>query len=85
MVGVYPPGYESFPLGAAMNRNLTIKAGNCNHRRYVPGLLSRIAAGAADPTTIITRQEPMPSVIDAYEAFDRREPGWTKVALEVAR
>jgi threonine dehydrogenase-like Zn-dependent dehydrogenase len=84
IVGVYPPGYESFPLGAAMNRNLTIKAGNCNHRRYVPGLLSRIASGGADPTTIITQQEPMPSVIEAYEAFDRREPGWTKVALEVA-
>jgi threonine dehydrogenase-like Zn-dependent dehydrogenase len=84
IVGVYPPAYESFPLGVAMNRNLTIKAGNCNHRRYVPGLLSRIASGGADPTTIITQQEPMPSVIDAYEAFDRREPGWTKVALEVA-
>lgn len=24
----------------------------------------------------------MPSVLDAYDAFDRREPGWTKVALE---
>jgi threonine dehydrogenase-like Zn-dependent dehydrogenase len=84
IVGVYPPAYESFPLGAAMNRNLTIQAGNCNHRRYVPGLLSRIASGAADPTTIITQQEPMPSAIEAYEAFDRREPGWTKVALEVA-
>jgi threonine dehydrogenase-like Zn-dependent dehydrogenase len=83
IIGVYPPTYEAFPLGTAMNRNLTIKAGNCNHRRYVPGLLSRIAAGGADPTTIITQQEPLPSVIDAYEAFDRREPGWTKVALEL--
>jgi threonine dehydrogenase-like Zn-dependent dehydrogenase len=82
IIGVYPPAYESFPLGTAMNRNLTIQAGNCNHRRYAPGLLSRIAAGAADPTTIVTQQEPMPLVIDAYEAFDRREPGWTKVVLE---
>jgi threonine dehydrogenase-like Zn-dependent dehydrogenase len=84
IVGVYPPTYEAFPLGAAMNANLTIQAGNCNHRKYVPGLLSRIAAGTADPTTIITQQEPMPSVMDAYEAFDRREPGWTKVVLELA-
>jgi threonine dehydrogenase-like Zn-dependent dehydrogenase len=83
VIGVYPPAYEAFPLGAAMNRNLTIQAGNCNHRRYVPGLLSRIAAGGADPTTVITQQETLPSVIDAYEAFDRREPGWTKVTLEL--
>ncbi|NBE95015.1 glutathione-dependent formaldehyde dehydrogenase [Nonomuraea sp. KC401] len=83
IIGVYPPGFESFPLGTAMNRNLTIKAGNCNHRRYAPGLLSRIAKGGADPTTVLTQQESLPTVIDAYQAFDRREPGWTKVTLEL--
>ncbi|HEX6472036.1 MAG TPA: zinc-dependent alcohol dehydrogenase [Streptosporangiaceae bacterium] len=82
IVGVYPPRYTSFPLGTAMNRNLTVKAGNCNHRRYVPGLLSRIATGDVDPTTVLTQQETLPSAIEAYEAFDRREPGWTKVVLE---
>ncbi|TDE41376.1 hypothetical protein E1295_30295 [Nonomuraea mesophila] len=83
ITGVYPPGLESFPLGTAMNRNLTIKAGNCNHRRYAPGLLSRIAQDGADPTTVLTQQESLPTVIDAYQAFDRREPGWTKVTLEL--
>ncbi|HEU5160481.1 MAG TPA: zinc-dependent alcohol dehydrogenase [Streptosporangiaceae bacterium] len=84
IVGVYPPQHMSFPLGVALNRNLTIQAGNCNHRRYVPGLLGRIAAGTADPTTILTQQEPLPSAMEAYEAFDRAEPGWTKVVLEPA-
>jgi threonine dehydrogenase-like Zn-dependent dehydrogenase len=84
IVGVYPPQHTSFPLGAAMNRNLTVQAGNCNHRKYVPGLLRRIATGTLDPTTVLTQQEPIPGAIEAYEAFDRREPGWTKVALEVA-
>jgi threonine dehydrogenase-like Zn-dependent dehydrogenase len=36
ITGVYPPQCDSFPVGTAMNRNLTIKPGNCNHRRYVP-------------------------------------------------
>jgi threonine dehydrogenase-like Zn-dependent dehydrogenase len=67
-----------------LNRNITVKAGNCNHRRYVPGLLSRIASGGADPTTICTQQQDMPSAIQAYEAFDRRDPGWTKVTLELS-
>ncbi len=31
IIGVYPPQMESFPIGAAMNKNLTIKMGNCNH------------------------------------------------------
>lgn len=83
VIGVYPPQFDSFPLGLAMNRNLTVRLGNCNHRRYVPALLSRIAAGAADPTTVLTRPESIDGVLDAYRAFDRREPGWTKVTLEV--
>jgi threonine dehydrogenase-like Zn-dependent dehydrogenase len=83
IIGVYPPQHESFPIGEAMNANLTLKMGNCNHRRYVPGLLSKIASGACDPTTVWTQQEAIPTVMRAYEAFDRRDPGWTKVTLEV--
>ena len=84
IIGVYPPQHEAFPIGAAMNANLTVKMGNCNHRRFVPGLLSKIAACQADPTTGWTQQETIPTAIQAYEAFDRREPGWTKVTLDVA-
>lgn len=82
IIGVYPPQHSGFPIGTAMNRNLTIKLGNCNHRRYVPGLLSKIASGAADPVTVWTQTEAIPTAIEAYEAFDRREPGWTKVIIE---
>jgi threonine dehydrogenase-like Zn-dependent dehydrogenase len=84
IIGVYPPQHEAFPVGAAMNRNLTVQMGNCNHRKYVPGLLAKIAAGHADPTTVWTQQETIPSALAAYEAFDRRDPGWTKVTLEVS-
>lgn len=83
IIGVYPPQHESFPIGKAMNRNLTVKMGNCNHRRYVPGLLAKIAAGTIDPTTVWTQKQTIPTVLEAYEAFDRRDPGWTKVTLGV--
>jgi threonine dehydrogenase-like Zn-dependent dehydrogenase len=83
IIGVYPPQHDSFPIGQAMNENLTLKMGNCNHRKYVPGLLSKIASGV-DPTTVWTQQETIPSAIAAYEEFDKRSPGWTKVTLEVA-
>jgi threonine dehydrogenase-like Zn-dependent dehydrogenase len=84
IIGVYPPQHESFPIGTAMNANLTLKMGNCNHRKYVPGLLSKVAAGQADPTTVWSQQETIPGAIQAYEAFDRRDAGWTKVTLEVS-
>jgi threonine dehydrogenase-like Zn-dependent dehydrogenase len=66
-----------------MNANLTLKMGTRNHRKYVPGLLSKIASGQGDPTTVWTQQESIPTVLRAYEAFNRRDPGWTKVTLEL--
>jgi threonine dehydrogenase-like Zn-dependent dehydrogenase len=83
VIGVYPPTFENLPFGKAMNKNLTINAGNCNHRRYLPDLMDLVSTGVVDPTTFITqRDEPM-SAIEAYERFDRREDGWLKTVLVV--
>ncbi len=81
IIGVYPQTAMVFPIGMAMNRNLTIKMGNCNHRRYLPELLRLVASGAADPAKILTQREPLGSVIEAYKSFDTRQPGWIKVDL----
>ncbi len=85
IIGVYPPDDNTFPIGSAMNKNLTIRMGNCNHRKYIPGLIELVRTGAVDPTAIITQREDMESVIDAYKAFDLRWPGWLKVALIASR
>jgi threonine dehydrogenase-like Zn-dependent dehydrogenase len=81
IIGVYPPSHQFFPIGMAMNKNLTLKMGNCNHRKYIPKLLQLVRCGAIDPKEILTEIEPMTSVIEAYKAFDRRQPGWVKVEL----
>ncbi len=46
IIGVYPQTYRFFPFGMAMNMNLTINAGNCNHRKYIPHLLNLVESGA---------------------------------------
>ncbi|WP_156036351.1 hypothetical protein [Blastococcus sp. URHD0036] len=38
--------------------------------------------GAIDPSTVLTQVGDMPSVLDAYETFDQRQTGWTRVALD---
>jgi len=81
VIGVYPPAMTSFPTGAAMNKNLSVKMGNCNHRRYIPHLLDLVRTGAIDPSTVITQVEDMPDVLQAYETFDHRESGWTKAVI----
>ncbi|MFO1241751.1 MAG: zinc-dependent alcohol dehydrogenase [Rickettsiales bacterium] len=82
IIGVYPETAESFPIGKAMNKNLTLRMGNCNHRKYILKLMELVASGAIDPTVVLTKQRPLASAIEAFEAFDQREEGWVKVELE---
>jgi len=82
IVGVYPAAMKSFRLGDAMEKNLTIRMGNCNHRKYVPELVRLVRQGSVEPRRILTQIEPLMSAIDAYKVFDLREPGWIKVELQ---
>lgn len=82
IIGVYSPTMSSYPIGMAMNKNLTIRMGNCNHRVVTPPLIDLVASGVFDPTKFITQHEPVTDAISAYENFDRREEGWIKTVLE---
>jgi len=82
IIGVYPPTLDRFPIGEAMNKNLTLRMGNCNHRKYIPDLVDLVRSGAVDLEPITSDLEPLTGAIDAYRAFDERQPGWIKVQLE---
>jgi len=84
IIGVYPPTDSFFPIGMAMNKNLTIRMGNCNHRKYVPELVEMVRTGKIDPSKILTQCESMTNAIEAFKAFDKRQPGWIKVELKPA-
>ena len=81
IIGVYGE-VDSFPIGDAMEKNLTLMMGNCNHRRYIPHLVELVRMGGLEPAEVLTQREPMTSVLEAYKAFDKRQPGWIKVKLE---
>jgi len=81
VIGVYPPTDRFFPIGAAMNKNLTVKMGNCNHRAVLPELVEYVSSGVVDPLDVLTQMEPLRNAIEAYQAFDRRDAGWIKVEL----
>ncbi len=85
VIGVYPPILQSFPIGKAMNRNLTIKMGNCNHRKYLPMLVEMVRNESIDPLGVLTQVEPLTNVLDAYKTFAERKAGWVKVELKPSR
>lgn len=82
IVGVYPETLTTFPIGQAMLKNLTINMGNCHHRKYIPTLVEMVESNAFDPTEILTHLGPLVGAIEAYEQFDKRQPGWVKVMLD---
>ena len=82
IIGVYPPTLENYPIGKAMNKNLRLNMGNCNHRKYLPRLVELVRSGVMRPEQFFTQRQPMMSAIDAYRHFDQHEPGWMKVKLE---
>jgi threonine dehydrogenase-like Zn-dependent dehydrogenase len=84
IIGVYPDTARTFPIGKAMMKNLTVKAGNCHHRKYIPMLLEKVRTGAFDPLAIFPMHSGFASAIEAYRAFDARKAGWIKVELDVA-
>jgi len=79
-------GCGSCSIGAAMNKNLIIKMGTAEHRRYIPHLLDLVASGVVDPSTVLTQERGLDtSALEAYEQFDQREEGWIKTVLEPTR
>jgi threonine dehydrogenase-like Zn-dependent dehydrogenase len=83
IIGVYG-SVKTFPIGDAMEKNLTVKMGNCNHRKYIPHLIELVRTGAIDPAQILTQERPLDGAIEAYRAFDLRQEGWIKVKLDPA-
>ncbi|WP_083590091.1 zinc-dependent alcohol dehydrogenase [Aurantimonas sp. 22II-16-19i] len=84
IIGVYPQSDQFFPIGAAMNKNITMRMGNANHKKYVQQLVELTRKGGLKPEHILTETEPMRDVIKAYETFDSQEKGWIKVELDPA-
>ncbi len=83
IIGVYPDSMRFFPIGSAMGKNLTVRAGNCNHRKYIPKLLDWVKEGTFDTTPVITQKLPFKDALTAYEHFDKRDESWIKVMLKL--
>jgi threonine dehydrogenase-like Zn-dependent dehydrogenase len=82
IVGVYGGMMDKFPIGAVMNRSLTIKTGQCHVQRYMRPLLDRIANGDIDPTFLISHQLRLDEAPHGYEIFKHKKDNCTKVILK---
>jgi threonine dehydrogenase-like Zn-dependent dehydrogenase len=84
-VGVHTAPQFPFPPGALYDKNVTYKSGRCPARRIMTEIALPLLAGSTGPFDIrelvISHRVPLKDAPDAYEMFDRKRDGCTKVVF----
>jgi threonine dehydrogenase-like Zn-dependent dehydrogenase len=80
--GVYIGFLDKVPMGAAMNKGLTMKMGQTHVQAYGELLLDMIQKGKIDPSFVITHRLTLDDAPGAYKTFRDKEDGCIKVVLK---
>ncbi|HVO62287.1 MAG TPA: zinc-dependent alcohol dehydrogenase [Terriglobales bacterium] len=80
--GVYGGFDDKIPMGAFMNKALTMKTGQTHMMRYMKPLLSRIQNGDIDPSFVISHRVPITHAPEMYKIFRDKQDSCTKVVLD---
>lgn len=79
--GVYVGFIDKMPMGAFMNKGLTMKTGQTHVQRYLEPLLKKVEAGAIDPSFVVTHRAPLEQGPALYKTFRDKKDGCIKVVL----
>jgi threonine dehydrogenase-like Zn-dependent dehydrogenase len=79
--GVYGGFADKMPIGALMNKGVTLKTGQTHVQRYMKPLLERIRKGEIDPTFVITHRLALADAPRAYRMFRDKQDECIKVVL----
>jgi threonine dehydrogenase-like Zn-dependent dehydrogenase len=80
--GAYVGAPDKIPMGAFMNKGLTMKSGQTHMQRYLAPLLRKIEAGEIDPSFVITHRIPLSEAPEAYKMFRDKKDGCIKVVIK---
>ena len=82
VIGVYGGLLDNVPIGAAINRGLTLRMAQTPVQRYLPKLLGLIEEGKIDPSFVITHHAPLERGPELYKTFRDKKDGCIKVVLK---
>jgi threonine dehydrogenase-like Zn-dependent dehydrogenase len=81
VLGVYMGFANHFPVGAMMEKGLTITGGQAPVQRYWKKLLGLVRDGIIDPSTLVTHRADLSRGPEMYKLFMERKEGVLKVFL----
>ncbi|SCF02477.1 glutathione-independent formaldehyde dehydrogenase [Micromonospora haikouensis] len=73
-----------FKVGKFFEKGLRMGAGQANVKSYNEYLRNMIMAGRAKPSFVVSKELPLADAPEAYQRFDQREAGYSKVVLKPA-
>ena len=74
-------GMLRIAFGKLFEKGLRLGTGQCNVKRYNRYLRDLIISGRAKPSFVVSHEVPLDQAPEAYEKFDKRVDGYTKVIL----
>jgi len=80
--GVYGGMADKFPIGALMEKGLSVKSGQTHVQKYTAKLLHMILAGDIDTTFLISHRLPLEEAAKGYKMFKEQQNEVTKVVLK---
>jgi glutathione-independent formaldehyde dehydrogenase len=75
-------GEFNIPLGKIWSKSISIGMGQCPVKKYNEFLRDLIISGRARPSFIVSHRVPLEFAPEAYQKFDLKEDGYTKVLIK---
>jgi len=82
MPAVYGGFVDKWPLGAFMEKGLTLKTGQTHVQHYLPGLLQAIIDEKIDTTFLISHRMDLEEAPLGYQKFHDEQNDYTKIVLK---
>ncbi len=82
VAGVYGGLVDKIPMGALMNKSLSVRTGQTHVNRWTDDLLRRIEEGQIDPSFVITHTVGLEDGPEMYKTFRDKQDGCIKVVIK---
>lgn len=80
ILGVYGV-MDKVPIGAIMNKGMTVRSAQQHGQKYVPRLLEYAARGELDPSFLITHRMSLEEAPHGYKLFDNKLDGCVRAVF----
>lgn len=80
ILGVYGL-MDKFPIGAIMNKGLTVRTAQQHGQKYMPRLLEHVSRGELDPSYLATHRFSLEDAPRGYEMFKKKEDGCVRAVF----